>query len=120
VCFVMCGCLCVGFVMCVSFGNMCTCIYRVLYSLYCVLCCLVYVYVILLALSVLPSSDNSTAVSNNNNNNILEHITERVKHNRQHFLSHNTQVQVNIPVRPYAISYCRTHATVLLGTVSHY
>jgi hypothetical protein len=38
--------------MCVSFGNMFTCIY-------CVLCCLVYVYVSLLVLYVLPPSDNS-------------------------------------------------------------
>jgi hypothetical protein len=60
-------CVCVSFVMCLSFGNMCTCIYCVLY-------CFVYVYVFLLVLSVLPPSDNSIAVSinnNNNNNNIL-------------------------------------------------
>jgi hypothetical protein len=38
-CFVMCGC----------FGNMCTCIYYVLYSLY----CFVYVYLFLSVLSVL-------------------------------------------------------------------
>jgi hypothetical protein len=31
-------CVCVGFVMCVSFGNMCTCIYCVLYCFYCVFC----------------------------------------------------------------------------------
>jgi hypothetical protein len=48
--FVMCGCVyvfvfcnvwvcvCVGFVMCVSFGNMCTCIYCVLYCWYCAFC----------------------------------------------------------------------------------
>jgi hypothetical protein len=29
-------CVCVGFVMCVCFGNMCTCIYCVLYCLYCI------------------------------------------------------------------------------------
>jgi hypothetical protein len=36
----MCECVCVfvGFVTCVSFGNMCICIYRVLYCLYCVFC----------------------------------------------------------------------------------
>jgi hypothetical protein len=45
-------CVCVGFVMCVSFGNMCTGIYCVLYCLYCVLC-FVYVYLFLLVLSVL-------------------------------------------------------------------
>jgi hypothetical protein len=39
----MCGfcnvwlCVCVGFVMCGCFGNMCTCIYCVLYFVYCVL-----------------------------------------------------------------------------------
>jgi hypothetical protein len=43
--------------MCVSFGNMCTCIYRVLYRLYCVLCCLIYLCV-LIVLSVLPLSEN--------------------------------------------------------------
>jgi len=40
--FVMCGCVgvwvcvCVGFVMCGCFGKMCTCIYCVLYFLFCV------------------------------------------------------------------------------------
>ena len=33
----VCVCVCVGFVMCGRFGNMCTCIYCVLY-------CFVYVY----------------------------------------------------------------------------
>jgi hypothetical protein len=61
--------MCVGFVLCVSFGNTCTCVYCVLYGLYCVFYCLVYVYVFLLVLSVLPPSDNSIAVNNNNNNN---------------------------------------------------
>jgi hypothetical protein len=44
--------VCVGFVMCVSFGSMCTCIY-----------CVLYCYVFLLVLSVLPLSDNSIADS---------------------------------------------------------
>jgi uncharacterized membrane-anchored protein YitT (DUF2179 family) len=56
----VCVCVCVGFVLCDHFGKMCTCIYRVLY-------CLVYVYVLLLVMSVLPPSDNSIAVNNNNN-----------------------------------------------------
>jgi hypothetical protein len=66
----MCGfcnvwvCVCVGFVLCVSFGNMCTCIYCILY-------CFVYVYVFLLVLFVLPPSDNSTAVSNNNKHDMV-------------------------------------------------
>jgi hypothetical protein len=83
-CFVMCGCVyvcvgfcnvwvcvCVGFVMCVAFGSMCTCIYCV-FQLFvlCFLYCFVYVYVFLLVLSVLPPSDNSNAVNNNNNNKI--------------------------------------------------
>jgi hypothetical protein len=38
VCVCVCRCGWVGFVMCVSFGNMCTCIYCVLYCLYCVFC----------------------------------------------------------------------------------
>jgi hypothetical protein len=48
----MCGfcnvwvCVCVGFVMCGCFGNMCSCIYCVLY-------CFVYVYLFLFVLSVL-------------------------------------------------------------------
>jgi hypothetical protein len=60
-------CVCVGFVLCVSFGNMCTCIYFVLHCLYCVLLyCFVYVYVSLLVLSVLPPNDSSIAVQKNN------------------------------------------------------
>jgi hypothetical protein len=52
-CFVMCGCVrlcnvwvcaCVGFVMCVSFGNVCTFIYCVLYCLYCVFCIVAFMY----------------------------------------------------------------------------
>jgi hypothetical protein len=48
----MCGCVyvwvcvCVGVCMCRCFGNMCTCIYSVLY-------CFVYVYLFLFVLSVL-------------------------------------------------------------------
>jgi hypothetical protein len=41
-------------VKCVSFGNMCTCIYCILYFLHCVnLYCFVYVYLFLFVLSVL-------------------------------------------------------------------
>ena len=39
--------VCVGFVMCVCFGNMCTCIYCVLYY-FCRVCCIVsfiYIYI---------------------------------------------------------------------------
>jgi hypothetical protein len=59
-CFVMCGCVyvgmfcnvwvcvCVGFVMyrcvCGGFGNMCSCIYCVLY-LYCVFCIVSFMYI---------------------------------------------------------------------------
>jgi hypothetical protein len=56
-------CVCVGFVMCVSFGNMCTSIYYVVLFVPCFLCCFVYVYIFLLILFVLPPSDNSIAVS---------------------------------------------------------
>jgi hypothetical protein len=55
-------CVCVGLVLCVNSGNICTCIYCVLY-------CFVYVDVSLLVLSVLPPKDNSIAIGNNNNNN---------------------------------------------------
>jgi hypothetical protein len=47
----MCGfcnvwlCVCVGFVMCGYFGNMCTCIYCVFYCLYWVYYCFVYIYI---------------------------------------------------------------------------
>ena len=38
-------CVCVGFVMCGCFGNMCTCIYCVLYGLYCVFCIVSFMYI---------------------------------------------------------------------------
>jgi hypothetical protein len=44
-CFVMCGC---GFCNVCNFHNMCTCIYCVLYRLYCFVYCFFYVYVFLL------------------------------------------------------------------------
>jgi len=70
-------CVCVGFVMCRCFGNMCTCIYCVYIFCAVFLYCFVYVYLLLFVLSVqvqglLPQSDNSIAVSNNNNNNSYE------------------------------------------------
>ena len=43
-CFVICGCVCVDFVMCRCFGNMCTCIYCRLYCLYFVFCIVSFVY----------------------------------------------------------------------------
>jgi hypothetical protein len=49
-------CVCVVFVMCGCFGNMCTSIYRVLCFLFLVLCflyCFVYEYLFLYVLSVL-------------------------------------------------------------------
>ena len=54
-CFVTCGCVYVGVFwrMCACYGNTCTCIYCIFYSLYCVLYCFVYVYLFLLVLSVL-------------------------------------------------------------------
>jgi hypothetical protein len=55
-CFVMCE-----FLMCVSFGNMYTYIYCVLYCLYCVFCIVSFMYVFLLVLSLLPASENSIA-----------------------------------------------------------
>jgi hypothetical protein len=73
----MCGCMyvnvwvcvCVGFVLCVSFGNV------FLYLLCFVLCVFFhYVYVSLRDLSVLPLNDNSVAVSDNNSNNSYNKI----------------------------------------------
>ena len=67
-CFGMCGCVyvcvwnvcvCVGFVMCGCFGNMCTCVYCVLYFLYCV-------FVLFRLCIFMPPSDNSIAINNNN------------------------------------------------------
>ena len=52
VCVCVCVYVCVGFVMCGCFGNMCTCIYCVLYFLQYFLYCFVYVYLFLLVLSV--------------------------------------------------------------------
>jgi hypothetical protein len=62
-------CVRVGFVMCVTFGNVCTWIYCVLYCLYCVFCIVSFMCVFLFVVSVLPASDNSIVVNNNNNNN---------------------------------------------------
>jgi len=87
--FVMCGCVyvwvlyCVGFVMCGCvcvcgcFGNMCSCFYCVLYSLY-FFYCFVSVYLFLFVQSVLvygllPPSENSITVNNNNNNYYYYH-----------------------------------------------
>jgi len=42
-CFVM--CVCVGFVICGSFGNIYSCIYRVLYHLYCVFSIVSFMYI---------------------------------------------------------------------------
>jgi hypothetical protein len=60
--------VCADFVMCVSFGNVK--LYLPCFVLF-VLRFLLFrsVYVFLLALSLLPPSDNSIAVNNNNNNN---------------------------------------------------
>jgi hypothetical protein len=56
-----------GFVLCVSFGNICTFIYY--FCIYCTDFIVSFMYVFLLVFAVLPPSDNSIAVNNNNNNN---------------------------------------------------
>jgi hypothetical protein len=65
--------VCLGFVMCGCFGDMCTCNYCVLYFvlrfLYCSICVYSYLFFSVLVLGLLPSSDNSISVNNNNNNN---------------------------------------------------
>jgi len=53
VCVCVCVCVSVDFIMCRCFGNMCTCIYCPLYSLYGVLHCFLYVQSFLSVLSVL-------------------------------------------------------------------
>ena len=47
VCVCVCVCVCVGggWQSCGCFGNMCTCIYCVLYSLYCVFCIVSFMYI---------------------------------------------------------------------------
>jgi hypothetical protein len=60
--------VCVGFVMCECFGNMCTCIHCVVCCLLFVLCfCIVsFMYVICFENSITVSSS-----SNNNNHNMI-------------------------------------------------
>jgi hypothetical protein len=65
----MCGFCTVGVCMCVSFGNMCTCIYFVVCTAFFGIVSFIYIYVFLLDLSVMPSSDDLIAVNNNSNNN---------------------------------------------------
>ena len=48
----VCGCVCVGFVVCDCFGNMCTCVYCVLYCLYCVIVLFGFLYLFLFVTSV--------------------------------------------------------------------
>jgi hypothetical protein len=52
-----------GVLYCVSFLNMCTCIYCFSCCLYYVFCIVSFMYVFVLVLSVLPPSDNLIAVS---------------------------------------------------------
>jgi hypothetical protein len=71
----VCVCVCVGFVKRGCTGNMCTCIYCVLYCLFYVVCVasFMYIYSYLFCLywckGLLPPSDKSLAVNNKNNNN---------------------------------------------------
>jgi hypothetical protein len=44
-CFVICGCVCMGFVMCGCLGDMYTCIYSLFYCLYCVFCIISFRYI---------------------------------------------------------------------------
>ena len=78
-------CVCVCVYVCVCFGNMCTCIYFILYCLYCVfLYCFVYVYLFLFVLFVLvygllPPSDiliavKSSSTSSSSTSNINHHL----------------------------------------------
>jgi hypothetical protein len=65
---------CVGFVMCGCFGNMCKCIFCVLYCLHCFCIsffCIVSIMCIYSYLLLLPPSENSIAVNNNNNNHLI-------------------------------------------------
>jgi len=83
--------------MCGCFGNMDTCIYCVLYSLY----CFVYVYLFLFVLSVLvyrllPPGDNSIAVSNNNNNN-NNNNNDNNKYKRYMRIRSNVAGHLNLP-----------------------
>jgi hypothetical protein len=76
--FSVCVGVCVGFIMWVTFGNMCTFIYCVLYCLYCVFYIVSVMCIFLLVLAVLSPSVNSIAVSSgssNINNNFSENPT---------------------------------------------
>jgi hypothetical protein len=69
-------CVCVGFEMCVTFGNN-----FIVFTALCTVCivflyCFFYVYVFLPVLSGLPPSDNSIAINNNNNNNLNIRISQ--------------------------------------------
>jgi hypothetical protein len=55
-------CACVGFVMCGCFGNMCPCIYCVLY-------CFVYVHLLLFVTTVSTTATERNSIAVNNNNN---------------------------------------------------
>ena len=64
-------CVCVGFVMCGCFGNICTCNDCVLYCLYCVFCVVsfMYIYSCLFCLYWCKDYCHRVTVNNNNNNN---------------------------------------------------
>ena len=72
---ILCGCVCVcvGFVICGCFANICTCIYClfVLFSLYKYIYIYLFIYsYLLLVYWLLPPSENSIAVNNKNNNTL--------------------------------------------------
>jgi len=127
-------CMC-GFCNVWVFGNMCTCIYCVLYCLYCVfrlfrLCIFILIYFVCTSVRTLLPSDNSIAANNDNNNNNNNNKEYRQSHRRArslfpmssellthtegsgcHFSKEKTrrkyETSANVKSKP---SYCSLHA----------
>ena len=85
----MCGfcnvwlCVCVGFVMCWCFGNMCTCICYVLYCVFVLFRLCIFIFIRFFCISERTTATHYTfAVNNNNNNNNKHraHLLHRVKY----------------------------------------
>ena len=102
VCILYCGCLNLlrnvwasvyeGVLTIVCFGNMCTCIYSVLYCLYCVfvlfrwcifiLTCFLYTSVSITAIELKPNFSNNNNNNNNNNNKTLVWTCAKISRNK--------------------------------------
>jgi hypothetical protein len=92
-CFVMCGCVCAGFLLCGCFDNMCTCIYCVLYWLLCFLlfhlCTFSLTCLVCSSVRTATPSQKLIAVNNNNNNNNNNNVHSR-------FQFHNYIISISL------------------------